>query len=146
MLKPTGCVPWARFPALGPRDGARELFTEGVMGRLELPLAPAAEVDVGRLRAALEGRFTGEVRCDRISRALYSTDASVYQIVPLGVLLPRTEEDVRVALEVCRAFRVPLTASGGGTSQAGQAIGTGLDLDCSKSLIAIIDINPATTW
>ncbi len=117
-----------------------------MMGRLELPLAPAAEVDVGRLKAALEGRFTGEVRCDRLSRALYSTDASVYQIVPLGVLLPRTEADVRAALDVCRTFRVPLTARGGGTSQAGQCIGPGLVLDCSKYLNAILEVNPAERW
>ncbi|MCI0455929.1 MAG: FAD-binding protein, partial [Gemmataceae bacterium] len=90
--------------------------------------------------------FTGEVRFDRISRALYSTDASVYQIVPLGVLLPRTEEDIKVALEVCRDFRVPLTARGGGTSQAGQAIGPGVVLDCSKYLSAILEINPAERW
>src|SRR5438552_18519648 len=111
------------------------------MNRQELPLAaPPRAVDVGAIQAALAGRFGGEMRFDRLGRALYSTDASVYQIVPLGVLLPRTEEDVMAALEVCRDFRVPLTARGGGTSQAGQCIGPGLVLDCSKYLNAILEV------
>jgi FAD/FMN-containing dehydrogenase/Fe-S oxidoreductase len=117
------------------------------MNRQELPLAaPPRAVDVGAIQAALAGRFGGEVRFDRLSRALYSTDASVYQIVPLGVLLPRTEADIAAALEVCRTFRVPLTARGGGTSQAGQCIGPGLVLDCSKYLSRVLEINPAGRW
>src|SRR5437660_2729623 len=102
--------------------------------------------DVAGLRDALARAVGGEVRFDRLSRALYSTDASVYQIVPLGVLLPRTEDDIAVALEVCRTFRVPLTARGGGTSQAGQCIGPGLVLDCSKYLNRVLEVNPAGRW
>jgi FAD/FMN-containing dehydrogenase/Fe-S oxidoreductase len=116
------------------------------MNRQELPLASPEAVDIEALRAALAGRFEGEVRFDRLSRALYSTDASVYQIVPLGVLLPRSEADIRAALEVCRSFRVPLTARGGGTSQAGQCIGPGLVLDCSKYLHRVLEINLAGRW
>src|SRR5262249_13959169 len=70
---------------------------------------------------------------DRLSRALYSTDASVYQIVPVGVVLPRTEADVMATVRACANFRVPLTARGGGTSQAGQSIGPGVILDGSKN-------------
>ena len=117
------------------------------MTRQELPLTASAQaVDVGALRAALAGRFGGEVRFDRLSRALYSTDASVYQIVPLGVLLPKTEEDIAFALEGCRTFRVPLTARGGGTSQAGQCIGPGLVLDCSKYLDRVLEVDVAGRW
>src|SRR3982750_4458459 len=117
------------------------------MNRQELPLAaPPQALDVGAVKAALAGRFGGEVRFDRLSRALYSTDASVYQIVPLGVLQPRTEEDIAVALEICRTFRVPLTARGGGTSQAGQCIGPGLVLDCSRHLNRVLEINAAEGW
>src|SRR3954447_5930769 len=117
------------------------------MNRQELPLAaPPQALDVGAVKAALAGRFGGEVRFDRLSRALYSTDASVYQIVPLGVLLPRTEADVVAALEVCRTFRVPLTARGAATAQAGQPIGRGLVLDCSKYLSAVLEVNPAERW
>jgi FAD/FMN-containing dehydrogenase/Fe-S oxidoreductase len=89
---------------------------------------------------------TGEVRFDRLSRALYSTDASVYQIVPLGVVLPRTEADVIATVNACARFRVPLTARGGGTSQAGQAIGAGVQLDCSKYFSRVLEINPAERW
>src|SRR5436190_13001389 len=109
------------------------------MSLAELPVlkdgsTPNRVVDVVGLRAALAEVLTGEVRFDRLSRALYSTDASVYQIVPLGVVIPRTPADVLATLKVCRQFQVPITARGGGTSQAGQAIGAGIQLDCSKYL------------
>src|SRR5207249_6646801 len=104
---------------------------------------PGAAVDVAALHEALAACVTGEVRFDRLSRALYSTDASVYQIVPLGVVLPRTEADIVATLQTCARFRVPLTARGGGTSQAGQCIGSGVLLDCSKHFNDILEINPA---
>src|SRR5437867_2277487 len=108
------------------------------MSGMALPLVGAGAraageaVDVEAFRAALAASCSGEVRFDRLSRALYSTDASVYQIVPLGVVLPRTEDDILATLRACARFRVPLTARGGGTSQAGQCIGPGVVLDCSK--------------
>src|SRR5436309_7984368 len=108
-----------------------------------LPLLAPPAPDVAGLRAALAGL---EARFDRLSRALYSTDASVYQIVPAGVLLPRTEEEVVAAVRACRTFRVPLTARGGGTSQAGQCIGPGLVLDCSKYLNPVLEVNPTDRW
>lgn len=74
---------------------------------------------------------------------LYSTDASVYQIVPLGVVLPRDAADVVATLKVCADFGVPLTVRGGGTSQAGQCIGPGVILDCSKYLHNILEVNAA---
>src|SRR5262245_40783303 len=96
-------------------------------------LPSGGEVDVA---AFLDGLarlgITGELRLDRLSRALYSTDASVYQIVPLGVVLPRSADDVVKVIEACSRHRIPLTARGGGTSQAGQSIGPGVILDCSK--------------
>ncbi|MCS6850766.1 MAG: FAD-binding protein [Gemmataceae bacterium] len=110
------------------------------------PLATVPELDVAALRAALSARIRGEVRFDRLSRALYSTDASVYQIVPLGVVVPRTADDLVAALTVCRQFRVPVTARGGGTSQAGQAIGPGVIVDCSKYLDQILEIRPDEKW
>jgi FAD/FMN-containing dehydrogenase len=105
-----------------------------------------ATAEVAALRAALAGRCVGEARFDRLSRALYSTDASVYQIVPLGVVLPRTEEDVLAVVQACARLGVPLTARGGGTSQAGQAIGPGLILDCSKYLNRVVEIDAAGRW
>ncbi len=92
----------------------------------------------GELRAAL----AGEVRMDRATRALYATDASVYQIEPLGVVLPRSRDDVEAAVTIAARHGVPITARGGGTSQAGQAIGAGLILDTSKHLNRVLDIDP----
>jgi FAD/FMN-containing dehydrogenase/Fe-S oxidoreductase len=108
---------------------------------------PAAEtVDAAALREALARAVGGEVRFDRLSRALYSTDASVYQIVPLGVVLPRSEDDIRATLRLCQQYRVPLTARGGGTSQAGQSIGPGVVLDCSKYFNDVLQINATEGW
>jgi FAD/FMN-containing dehydrogenase/Fe-S oxidoreductase len=120
------------------------------MSRTELPVLPAAppggSIDVAGLQTALTAAVVGEVRFDRLSRALYSTDASVYQIVPLGVVVPRSEADLVETVKVCGRFRVPLTARGGGTSQAGQCIGPGVVLDCSKYLGGILEINAAERW
>ena len=89
---------------------------------------------------------THDARSDRLSRALYATDASVYQIVPLLVAFPATAADVVAAVRLCAHFRVPITARGGGTSQAGQSIGAGVILDCSKHLDRVLEINPDERW
>jgi FAD/FMN-containing dehydrogenase/Fe-S oxidoreductase len=98
------------------------------------------------VRRELEGQIEGEVRFDTISRALYSTDASVYQISPMGVVVPKNRRDVLRALEVCRRHRCPLTMRGGGTSQAGQAIGEGIQIDVSKYLNRVLEVNSAELW
>src|SRR5262245_57173927 len=90
-------------------------------------LAPGLE---RRLRAD----EAGEVLFDRFSRGRYATDASHYQIMPLGVVVPRTIEEAYRAIEIARAERVSVTARGGGTSQAGQTVNTSLVVDCSKHL------------
>ena len=95
-----------------------------------------------RLRDELSGRIAGEVHFDRINRAIYSTDASVYQIMPVGVVKPKTRDDVLTVMRVCRECSIPITARGGGTSQAGQAIGAGLQLDFSRYYNRILDIDP----
>lgn len=94
------------------------------------------------LRRDLASRVGGEVRFDAASRALYSTDASVYQITPLGVVLPRSVDDVVRTVEVAARHGVALTPRGGGTSQAGQAIGAGVVLDASKYLNRILHVDP----
>ena len=93
------------------------------------------------LETTLRYALQGEVRFDRISRAIYSTDASIYQIMPRGVVLPRCVEDVIRTVRTCRRYGVPITARGGGTSQAGQAIGSGLQLDFSKYMNRILDLD-----
>jgi FAD/FMN-containing dehydrogenase/Fe-S oxidoreductase len=113
---------------------------------IPLPLAPPDDPDVEGLRQSLTGRLKGEVRWDRLSRALYSTDASIYQIVPLGVVLPACDDDIISVVRACARHRVPLTARGGGTSQAGQAIGPGVILDCSRHLNRVVEVNAAEGW
>ena len=103
-------------------------------------------LDLAGLRRALATEITGEVRFDKVSRALYSTDASVYQIEPVGVLVPRTRNELIRIVAICAEFRCPITMRGGGTSQAGQAIGPGLVVDTSKHLTAILDLNVAERW
>ena len=98
------------------------------------------------LRTDLEARLAGEVRFDAVSRALYSTDASVYQIQPLGVAVVRSREDVLAALECARAHGCSITARGGGTSQAGQAIGSGLQIDTSKYFNRVLEVNVEERW
>jgi FAD/FMN-containing dehydrogenase/Fe-S oxidoreductase len=98
------------------------------------------------LQRDLEREIAGEVRFDPVSRALYSTDASVYQIEPLGVVVPRTAEDMVKTVNLARRHRVSITARGGGTSQAGQAVGAGLQLDTSKYLRRVLEVNAAERW
>src|SRR5437773_7980712 len=102
---------------------------------------PAA-VNGESLQSALAAQIDGEVRFDRISQALYSTDASVYQILPLGVVIPKSREDVIHTVNTCRQAGVSITARGGGTSQAGQAIGAGVQLDFSKYLSRVLEFEP----
>src|SRR3984957_4744404 len=116
------------------------------MGRRELPVLAPGMIDLAALRDELAATVTGEVRFDRLSRGLYSTDASVYQIVPLGVVLPKTEADILATIRACSRHGVPLTARGGGTSQAGQCIGSGVILDCSKHFNQVLEINAVERW
>ncbi len=95
---------------------------------------------------ALTQAIAGEVRFDPYSKVLYSTDASLYQIEPLGVVIPRTADDVQATLEIAARYSVPLIARGGGSGLAGQAIGRGLILDFSKYMRRIIEINPDEHW
>ena len=98
------------------------------------------------LRRRLAADLEGEVRFDTLTRALYATDASVYQIVPTGVVIPKSREDILRALTICRRFRCPITMRGGGTSQAGQAIGEGLQIDISKYYNRLLEVNAAERW
>src|SRR2546426_2146659 len=95
---------------------------------------------------ALKKRVTGEVRFDRVSRLLYSTDASIYEIEPIGVVVPRTHEDVFATMEVARDFKVPILPRGGGTSLAGQTVGNAVVIDMSKYLNHILEVNTEEGW
>lgn len=100
------------------------------------------------LRHVLRGRFTGEIRVDPVTRRLYATDASIYQVEPLGVAFPRTTEDLESAVEACAGLNVPVLARGSGSSLAGQAIGPALILDCTRNLNRLLEVNleERTAW
>ena len=89
----------------------------------------------------LRKHTAGEVRFDDTSRHLYATDASHYQIRPLGVVIPRTPDDLTAAVQIAADLGVPITARGGGTSLSGQSIGPGLVIDCSKYLNGIGEVD-----
>ena len=116
--------------------------------------APLIRTDLGRdpgapdLAARLARAIEGEVRFSAFDRARYSTDASIYQVEPVGVVLPKTDADVQAALGIAREAGVSVVARGGGTSQAGQTIGAGLVIDFSKYLgrMLELDAEARTVW
>ncbi|MGQ0577497.1 MAG: FAD-binding and (Fe-S)-binding domain-containing protein, partial [Betaproteobacteria bacterium] len=110
--------------------------------------APAAPIAVGPARRSssvlarrLQREVDGEVLFDAFSRGRYSTDASIYQIEPVGVVVPRTEDAARVALQIAVEEGTPILPRGAGTSQCGQSVGAALVIDCSKSLKAVIEFD-----
>nr|WP_040801541.1 FAD-binding oxidoreductase [Nocardia higoensis] len=93
------------------------------------------------LRTELAERVAGEVRFDSGSRATYSTDASNYRAVPLGVVVPHTPEDAAVAIDICCAHDVPVVSRGGGTSLAGQSCNAAVVIDWSKYCTRVVAVN-----
>src|SRR5205807_7320624 len=90
---------------------------------------------------------------DDLTRAVYSTDASIFQVRPLGVAIPRDEEDVQALVRYAHENAVPLIARGAGTGVAGEALGTGLVVDLSKHFREIVEVRddqvrvqPGVTW
>jgi FAD/FMN-containing dehydrogenase/Fe-S oxidoreductase len=102
----------------------------------------SAQVDAAGLTEALRREIRGEVRFDRGTRALYSTDGSNYRQVPIGVVLPRDAEDVLATVALCREFGAPLLCRGAGTSLAGQCSNVAVVLDFSKYMARILEIDP----
>ncbi len=99
-------------------------------------------VDAAALASALKREVSGEVRFDDGSRALYATDASNYRQVPIGVVVPRTADDVVATMALARKFGAPILARGGGTSLAGQCCNVAVVLDMSKYMNRIIELDP----
>ena len=92
--------------------------------------------------ASLRGQIEGDVRFDSYSRMLYSTDASIYQIMPLGVVMPRTADDVQCVLEHANRFGLSVLPRGGGSSLAGQAVGASIVLDFSRYMNQALALDP----
>src|SRR5271165_905968 len=105
--------------------------------------AKSAIVDAAALESSLRRQLRGEVRFDDGSRAAYSTDASNYRQIPIGVVLPRDAEDVIAAIAVARQFGAPILCRGAGTSLAGQGCNVAVILDFSKYMASIVEIDAA---
>src|SRR5580700_1913344 len=117
----------------GPQQSAAE-------NKLPARLTPGVERSLER---RLKAERIADMRFDAFTRGRYSTDASHYQIMPLGVVTPSTIEEAERAIGVCRAENVPVTPRGGGTSQSGQTINEALIIDCSRHLNRIVEIDAA---
>ena len=107
-------------------------------------LARQSNEVLAQLVQRLRRHTQGEVLASLADRGRYATDASIYQCLPLAVLVPRSEDDVAAALAICRELKVPIVPRGGGTSQCGQTVGAGLVIDFSKYLRQVIDLDVAT--
>src|SRR5437867_5092946 len=104
------------------------------------------EVDAAALEAELRRLVSGEVRFDAGSKALYATDGSNYRQVPIGVVIPKSEQDVIENIAACRKFGAPLLSRGGGTSLAGQCCNVAVVIDWSKYLHNIVELNAETKY
>src|SRR5205823_13950561 len=90
-----------------------------------------------RILDDLKGLIKGELLFDELSRTLYSTDASIFQVQPLGVVVPRDEEDVQALVRYAAEHQIALVPRGAGTGVAGEALGSGLIVDLSRHFRAI---------
>ena len=97
---------------------------------------------ISELERAFSEVMPGEVRFDPYTKHIYSTDASLYAIEPIGVAFPRSADDVAAAIDIAARFGVPVLPRGGGTSLAGQTVGRAVVLDFSRHMNAIIDVDP----
>src|SRR4051812_42465201 len=97
-----------------------------------------------RIEQDLRGLIDGEVRCDDVFLQLYASDASIYQIKPLGVVRPRSTEDVVAVLRYASENGIPIHARGAGTGLAGESLGPGLLVDFSRHMRRIIATNENT--
>lgn len=119
---------------------------------MNAPTAPQAlrapSLERSRLAQRLRRILRGDVMFDAASRGRYSTDASIYQIQPVGVVVPHDVTDVMATLDVANEMQVPVLARGGGTSQCGQTVGEALVIDNSRHLnkITDLDVDARTVW
>ena len=100
-------------------------------------------VEIQRLEAALKGALVGEARFDKGARAAYASDASNYRQVPVGVVLPRSVEDIVAAMALCRSHGAAILPRGAGTSMCGQSVNAAVVIDCSKYLDRVLEVDPA---
>ena len=104
-------------------------------------VAAASNEVAGLLAKRLKTETQGEVLFSAADRGRYATDASIYQVTPLGVFVPQHPEEVATAMAICRDLKVPIVPRGGGTSQCGQTTGVGLVIDHSKHIRQILNLD-----
>ncbi|HEU5123916.1 MAG TPA: FAD-binding and (Fe-S)-binding domain-containing protein [Verrucomicrobiae bacterium] len=102
----------------------------------------SSDINPSALARRLKKKLAGEVRFDNGSRALYATDGSNYRQVPIGVVIPKSVEDIQETVALCREFGAPILSRGGGTSLAGQCCNVAVVMDLSKYYNRILEINP----
>ena len=98
------------------------------------------------LELELKMHVQGDVRFDAFSKVLYSTDASIYQMEPVGVVLPRGKDDVLAVVDVARRNGVPVMPRGGGTSLAGQTVNHAIVMDFSKYMNGVLEVSQEGSW
>ncbi|MDB5941259.1 MAG: hypothetical protein JWQ13_825, partial [Ramlibacter sp.] len=104
-------------------------------------VAGASNEVAGRLAQRLASETQGEVLFSPADRGRYATDASIYQVTPVGAFVPRYADEVKIAIDICRDLGVPIVPRGGGTSQCGQTVGAGLVIDHSKHVRSILSFD-----
>ena len=111
--------------------------------RFRTPPVGSIELDRAALRKRLEGDLEGEVRFRAGDRALYATGGSNYRMIPIGVVIPKSVDDVLATIDACREHDAPILSRGGGTSLAGQIANVAVVIDFSKYLNRIARHRPA---
>ena len=102
--------------------------------------------DVAALESELHSLVRGDIYFDEVTRGVYATDASLFQVVPRCVVVPRDAADVVAAIRLAARYQLPVTARGGGTSLSGQTFGPGMVLDASKYMDQILEVNAEEGW
>ncbi len=111
------------------------------------PVAPTLSSSLAEeLTQRLQEGTDAEVRFDNASRALYASDLSHYRQVPIGVVIPRSIDDVVATVAICREYGVPIFGRGAGTSLAGQTCNVAVVIDFSKYLNKLLELNPKQRW
>lgn len=125
-----------RVPVVFPQDQQRSISQE----------SERQSIDVAGLQHELERTVEGEVRFDAGSKAMYAVDASNYREVPIGVVVPKSKEDVVKTVAACRKFGAPVLSRGGGTSLAGQCCNVAIVMDWTKYMHGVLEVNLGERW
>ncbi|EIM96378.1 D-lactate dehydrogenase [Paraburkholderia hospita] len=122
-------------------------MTQATSGLIAKPihLVPPSRGTSSPIATRLRKELKGDVLFDLPSRGRYATDASIYQIVPIGVVVPRDQQDLQLALDIARDERLSVLARGAGTSQCGQTVGESLVIDTTKWLNNVVDFDPVAS-